>query len=362
MIHWNKEEGKERMIRKLGVLISILMLTALFPAGGSSNPAAGLYREITDMAGRKVKIPASITKVLTTSPPPATFVYMIAPEKLGGWFMPPTGQARKYIPEKFHHIPVMGRERQASNYEAYIAARPDLVFVSYEAGTDPSNIDLIQEKFGMIPVVCVENTRNAVGYADTLRFMGEVLGVPARGNALVDYYLKVLQEVQQKVSGVPEKKRKRVYYAEKENGLATDPAGSCHSQLIDVCGGINVAQCQFSSGRGMTQVTMESILMWNPEIIITTSSEFVRHAYGDGTWKKIPAVQNRRIHCAPRIPFNWFDRPPGVNRIAGIPWTAHVLYPKLFPENWAKTKVKTFFSLFYHYDLSEDELSSLISS
>ncbi|WP_320042185.1 ABC transporter substrate-binding protein [uncultured Desulfobacter sp.] len=349
------------MIRKLTVFLSILMLAGLFPAGvKGAGPVAGSCREITDMAGRKVKIPANITKVLATSPPPSTFVYMIAPEKLGGWFFSPAGQARKYIPEKFRHIPVLGWGRQVSNYEAYIAAHPDLVFTSYEAGADSSRVDLVQEKFGSIPVVCVDNTRDAVGYAQTLAFMGEILGVPERGRALVDYYQNVLQEVQQKVSGIAEKNKRRVYYAEKENGLATDPPGSCHSQLIEVCGGINVAQCKIASGRGMTQVTMESVLMWHPDIIITTSPEFVRHAYADETWKKVPAVQKQQIHCAPRMPFNWFDRPPGVNRIVGIPWTAHVLYPESFPENWVKTRVKTFFSLFYHYELTEAELLSLI--
>lgn len=375
------------MIRKTGVFtvfIGMLMLTALFPAGvrpglggtpvlantanqedtGSNRvtPVAGPYREITDMAGRKVKIPATITKVLTTSPPPATFVYMIAPEKLGGWFSSPAGQAKKFIPEKFQHIPVLSWGRNVTNYEAYIAQHPDLVFELHETGFDLSRVDLVQKKFGTIPVVCVDNARNAEGYAGTLRFMGEVLGVPDRGQALAGFYEDLLQEVQQKVSGIPDGKRARVYYAEKENGLATDPAGSCHSQLIDVCGGINVAQCKISSGRGMTQVTMESVLMWNPGTIITTSPEFEQHAYGDGTWKKVVAVRDHRIHCAPGMPFNWFDRPPGVNRIPGIPWTAHVLYPDLFPENWAKTRVKTFFSLFYHYDLSEKELLSLISS
>ena len=86
------------MIRKISVFISILMLTSLVPAGVRGvGPVAGSCREITDMAGRKVNIPENITKVLATSPPPSTFVYMIAPEKLGGWFFSPAGQAQKYI-------------------------------------------------------------------------------------------------------------------------------------------------------------------------------------------------------------------------------------------------------------------------
>ena len=335
---------------------------ALSHAAQSTPDAAGIiqdgFREITDMAGRRVKIPKTVNKVLSTSPPPATFVYMLAPEKLGGWFFKATREASKFIPEQYRNIKILGWGRKASNYEAYIAQRPDVVFVGYEMETDPTRIDLIQEKFGRIPVVCVDNTRNAVGYGDTILFMGYVLGVPARAQVLVDYYNEVLAEVQQKTAAIPGKDRVRVYYAEGANGLATDPAGSFHSQLIEVCGGINVADCKLSSGSGMTGVTMESVLMWRPEKIITTSPEFVRHAYGDSSWKRTYPVQHQLIYCAPQAPFNWFDRPPGVNRIAGIPWTAHILYPELFSQAWFQSKIKTFFSLYYHYDLSDEDLSA----
>ncbi|MFH0725530.1 MAG: hypothetical protein V2B19_04125 [Pseudomonadota bacterium] len=42
------------------------------------------YRTITNMVGRRVLIPETISKALRTSPPPTTLVYMLAPAKLGG--------------------------------------------------------------------------------------------------------------------------------------------------------------------------------------------------------------------------------------------------------------------------------------
>lgn len=325
----------------------------------SDSPSKRSYRTIMDMAGRRVKIPEVISKVLATSPPPTTFVYMLAPEKLGGWFASFSGETRKYIPAQYLDIPVLSWGRKSSNYEAYIAMRPDLVFVGYEKGTDPSMADLTQNKFGGIPVVCVENTKNATGYAETIRFMGDVLGVPERAQELTAYYQNVLDEVQAKIKDIPQEKKIRVYYAEGNTGLATDPGGSPHSQLIEVCGGINVADCRLSSGSGMTAVTMESVLMWNPQVIITTNREFIHHVDADISWKKLAAVQNRRIYLVPGVPFNWFDRPPGVNRIIGIPWTACVLYPDLFTKDWLKTAVKKFFTLYYHYPLSDEEFLSL---
>lgn len=344
-----------------------MMAPAFADAGApahSDKSAAGQcpdsFRRITDMAGRHVLIPKKVSKVLSTSPPPVTFVYMLAPEKLGGWFTSPSEEARKFIPKQYRDITVLSWGRKSNNYEAYIAQHPELVFVGYEMGTDSSRIDLIREKFGKIPVVCVDNTRDAAGYAETIRFIGDVLGVPQRAQDLVAYYQDVMDEVRRKVAIIPKEKRSRVYYAEGDNGLSTDPSGSPHAQLIDVCGGVNVADCLISSGSGMTPVTIESVLMWQPDVIITTSREFMAHAQKDGTWKKITAVQNNRVYCAPRTPFNWFDRPPGVNRIVGIAWTAHILYPEIFSREWLRIKVKKFYALYYHHPLDDEAFVSLL--
>ena len=354
-----------KVIRKEAFLPAILGLVFLLlgPVRACAVDAGseGAYRTITDMDGRTVRIPANIAKVLSVSPPPTTFVYMLAPEKLAGWLgaQPKGGMA--YIPKGYRDKPVFNWGRGNVNVEAYLAAKPDIVFIGSESGTDPTNITILQEKFGTIPLVCVDNTRNATGYSATLRFMGGVLGVSDRAEKLIAYYEGVLKEVKTKVDALPPEKRVRVYYAEGSNGLSTDPSGSVHSQLIDVCGGVNVASCAVNTGSGMTQVTMESVLAWQPQVILTTEANFARQAPNDESWRRIPAVVNRRIYVTPSQPFNWFDRPPGVNRIVGIPWTAHVLYPELFPEDWCKRKVREFYELFYHYTLTDKELSDLMN-
>ncbi|GAB6909352.1 Periplasmic binding protein [Desulfosarcina cetonica] len=340
--------------------VAVVVMAAMTTTPVAATPTHPLTRTITDMAGRKVQVPVTIHTVLATAPPPTTFVYMLAPDKLGGWLGRISKNDTQFIPKAYRDLPTFGWGRRAMNYEAYIAARPDLVFAGCEPGMDPSRAELTQAKMGTIPVVCVDDTRNAVGYAPTLRFIGNLLGVADRAEVLIRYYETVLDEVRRKVATIAEKDRVRVYYAEGNNGLSTDPSGSPHAQLIDVCGGLNVADCQLAAGSGMTPVTLESVLMWRPEVIITTSQAFAMHAAGNASWQKTPAVKNRRVHLTPSQPFNWFDRPPGVNRIVGIPWTARILYPTLFSQAWLEGKVREFYSLYYHHTLSEAELGSLL--
>ncbi|MFA5257628.1 MAG: ABC transporter substrate-binding protein [Opitutales bacterium] len=353
-----------KIIHKTSLLFTLgLAIFLLGPARACAEEVKAelACRTITDMAGRTVRIPANVTKVLSVSPPPTTFVYMLAPEKLAGWLGAQPKENMAYIPKEYHDKPVFNWGRGNVNVEAYIVAAPDLVFVGSESCVDPLDIAIQQEKFGSIPLVCVDNTRNATEYSATLRFMGEVLGVPDRAEKLIAYYEGVLKEVQIKVEAIPAEKRVRVYYAEGNSGRSTDPSGSVHSQLIDVCGGINVASCTIDTGSGMTQVTLESILTWQPQVIITTDANFAKQAPEDETWQKLPAVANHRIYVTPSQPFNWFDRPPGVNRIVGIPWTAHILYPEVFPADWCRSKIREFYELFYHYTLTDEELDGLLN-
>jgi iron complex transport system substrate-binding protein len=330
------------------------------PPSGQFAEQNASYRTITDMAGRRVTIPANVSLVLCTSPPPTTFVYMLAPEKLGNVEISATNQSGLNLSSISTRLTTTGGG--STNYEAYIAMSPDLVFILCESGlSDPGTADLTQEKLGTIPVICVDNARNATMYGPTLLFMGDVLGVPDVAAGLNAYYQSVLTEVQTKVAAIPEEKRVRVYYAEGTDGLSTDAGGSCHSQLIDICGGINVAGTDAVFSSSSATVTKELVLVWKPDLIITTSKEFTGQVYNDTVWQLVPAVQNRRVYLTPNKPYNWFDRPPGVNRIVGIPWTAHLLYPDLFPEEWFRAKAKEFYHLFYHVDLSDEELTLLLS-
>jgi len=317
----------------------------------------GSYRTITDMAGRKVTIPANVTRVLGSF-----IIYYVAPEKIVSWDSNQTSDTRKFYSALPENITVISSG--SKNYEAQIAMHPDLVFISCGDGNAIAydSVNLTQEKYGTLPAVCLNNTQNVTNAEAVFRFLGDVLDKPERADELIRYYRGTLDEIQDKTSAIPKENRTRVYYAEGANGLETDASGSIHSQLIDLCGGNNVATIPgFQSGSGMTAVTMESVMIWKPDVIITNSRDFATNVYNDSNWQKIPAVQNHKIYVTPSRPGNWFDRSPSFYRIAGMSWTAHVLYPDLFPEGWMKQKVKEYFSVYHHYSLSDDELDELLS-
>ncbi|MCE7699181.1 MAG: ABC transporter substrate-binding protein, partial [Methanobacterium paludis] len=188
------------------------------------------------------------------------------------------------------------------------------------------------------------------------------LGVEDQANKLISFYDNMTTIVNSTVSNISEGDKVTVYYAEGTSGLQTDPNGSAHSQLITFCGGINVANVALKQGNGMSDVSMEQVLVWNPEVIITNNPQFYNGVYSNSSWQDVTAVQNKRVYLAPTVPEGWFDRPPGVNTIIGIPWTAKVLYPDKFQNLNMTSLTEEFYSEFYHVNLTDSDVKNILSN
>ncbi|BDC36083.1 ABC transporter substrate-binding protein [Candidatus Methanoliparum sp. LAM-1] len=316
---------------------------------------------IIDMVGREVEIPLEIDRVLGTSPPTTLMIYMLAPDKLAGWSFMPNGE---YIPQKYRDLPVVGGwfGTQSGNYENFIVMNPDVIFEGFHTEGDfRDTIYMRQKKFGDIPVVGVAETVDILYLKQPIQFVGKILDVENQSDELISFYDRMITMVSRRVSDIPDNEKRRVYYAEGPDGLMTDPKGSPHSQLIEICGGINIADCPLKMGYGRTEVNMEQVISWNPEIIIAGDQIFYDKIYSDPRWREIDAVKNHKVYLTPLSPFCWFDRPPGANTIIGIPWTAKILYPEKFDDIDIRNLTKEFYSKFYHYELTDEEVSQLLN-
>ena len=358
------------MEKKIKVII--LLFIVLIIAGVSthifltpSNVETVGSRNITDMINRSVEIPSSVNNVIATSPPMTTVLYMIAPDKLKAVNFQWTDEELKYVPMEYQGFPVVGGwyGTQDGSYEEFIAAEPDIIIESIDEGGDgdASTVSERQEKFGTIPVVAVKDTTNVESIDESITFMGEIVGVQDKAKELTDFNDKYLNIVNEKSSKLSDSDKKTVYYAQGDDGLQTNPSHSTHGQLIDLVGGVNVAD---SANQGNTtngiQVSMEQVISWNPDVIITTDPEFYASVYDNPNWAKINAVKNNEVYLSPQSPFKWFDRPVGANMIIGVPWTAKVIYPDQYKDINMVDATKEFYSNFYHFDLSDDEAKQIL--
>lgn len=320
-------------------------------------PRAFAQETLRDGAGRSVPIPAKVTRVFPAGPPAAILLYTLAPDLLIGWPTRPGPEAREFLLPEIAARPEIGRitgRGNTANLEIVLELKPDLILdVGSTRGTFASLADRVQSQTG-IPYALLDGRLDQG--AETYRTLGRLIGRPDQGEKLAVAVTAVLDGVRQRVARVPAEKRPRVYYARGPRGLETGRANSINMESLSLLGAINVAG---GDGGGLTNVSIEQILTWNPDVIVTVDRDFAANVRADPAWAAVKAVREGRVHLAPMLPFGWIDFPPAVNRLVGLPWLGSILYPDAFPAD-VTAWVKDFYLSHYHVDVSDAAIARLL--
>ncbi|MDR2774073.1 MAG: ABC transporter substrate-binding protein [Tannerella sp.] len=347
-----------RLINNLFLLAVTLVVTVGCRPG--SRIVQGEYRTITDMAGRTLEIPVEIDAVFAGRHPIHALYAFDTAITVNNVFRY-TETEKKYLKRSFYEGKPYALEDAS---EEIVRLAPDIVLFS--DFLTPDNIeraDELQKKL-QIPVVLMDN--DILNYKQTLAFLGGLLRKEEKAAELIGFVEKYVDPIPVKAKDIPDEQRKRVYYAEGMKGLNTDPSGSVHSLMIDLAGGVNVAQTDILPGKGMTGVSLEQIYRWNPDLILVWSGNFdgmdsYREILVSPAWRSLEAVKRNAVYQVPWRPFGWIDRPPGMNRLIGIVWLANLLYPDVF-QNDMNVVTKEFFWKFYHYDMTDEEVREIVNT
>lgn len=316
----------------------------------------------TDSAGRAVELPKSINRIAPAGSLAQIVLFSLCPDKIIGWSAKPSVAEKKYLGEKYQSLPVFGQfygKNVSLNLESLIAAKPDVIIDVGEAKkTVKEDMDGIQRQTG-IPVVFVEATLKTMPQAYLA--LGRLVGMDKEADVLAGYCAETIRRTEEAGGKIPDSEKAGVYYAEGEKGLQTDPSGSIHADVIDIVGGKNVAQIENAAGAGLNDVSMEQIILWKPDVILVSPGTVYGIMGEDPLWREFDAVQNDRYFEIPNGPYNWMGRPPSINRILGVKWLGNLLYPELYPYDMVK-ETRDFYNLFYHYNLSDEEVETLLAN
>lgn len=317
---------------------------------------AVLLTPIARAAGQKLLVyngalpaPNDIQRVFAAGPPAAVFLYALTPEKLLGWPIKLAAENLAFIHPQQQKLPFVGRlagRGSTVSLETLLLLAPDVIVDVGNAGaTHRSAAQRVTQQTG-IATLQVEGL-----LAETprqLREAGALLGVSARAEQLASYSEKVLARAArfaQKQAANPS----RIYFTRSFDGLETGLAGSIHSEVIELLGCENVAKQ--TGHKGVGQVSLEQLMVWQPDYLLTQDLEFVELASTAAQWQALTAVQAGRVYCAPKLPFGWLDGPPGINRLLGILWLMALLEDRLTGPQ-LQDEVAEFFTLFYRSETS----------
>jgi iron complex transport system substrate-binding protein len=319
------------------------------------------------MVGRQVRVPLQIRRVYGMSPMGTILVYTLDPSLLVGWNYPPDAGEKSLLLEPYRNLPVLGGwfgKDTTGNLEKIMQSHPD-VLISMGDPLGTAQAERVQAQTH-IPVFVI--TGGLENFPAAYEKAGELLGSAPRAAMLAEKCRRTVDEISRKVSGIPPERRRRYYYAEGPKGQETEPGGSAHAESMNFAGGLNVAAgVEEQKGYGHSPVSMEQVLRWNPEVVITgydhTSSpgEFYTRIWTDARWKNVAAVRNREVYETPQYPFCWIDRPPSVNRIIGIKWLANIFYPELFHYDM-REETRRFYETFYQVKVSDAQLNEILAT
>jgi iron complex transport system substrate-binding protein len=313
---------------------------------------------VTDATGRAVAIPDTVARVFPAGPPAAILLYAVAPDLLLGWPRPNRPNECAFMLPDICKRPVVGRltgRGNTANLETVLALKPDLILdVGSITATYVSLAELVQVQTG-IPYALLDGRFEAT--AATLRKVGELVHRQAAADALATYAEQTITTIKARIDPIPAAQRPRIYYARGPRGLDTALGGSINVETIEFLGARNVAA---ERKGGLAAVSMEQVLLWNPDIIVTIDADFAANVRNDPQWASVAAVRAGRVFLSPTLPFGWVDFPPSVNRLIGLWWLAKILYPAQFPED-LKVLARDFYTRFYHVTPSDADIARVLA-
>jgi iron complex transport system substrate-binding protein len=336
------------LFRSFGVAVALALAAATVQA-----------RPVTDSASRTVEVPDNVSRVFAAGPPASVLLNVLAPQKMIGWVRTPSDAEKPFLLPSVRDLPQLGRltgRGGTLNLEQLLADKPDLI-IDFGSINDTykSLADRVQNQTG-IPYLLVdgrfENT------AAALRLLGSAIGAKERSDALVGYAEETFALVDRIVAAVPADKRPRVYLARGPRGLETSSRGSINTEIIERVGATNVVE-GFGQRGGIVNASAEQVIAWNPDTIVTLDRDFAQNVKSRPEWSTVAAVQNNRVLLSPNLPYGFVDAPPSVNRLIGLRWLLHKLYPDKTPGN-LREEIAVFYKVFYQVEPAKPDLDRLL--
>jgi iron complex transport system substrate-binding protein len=313
---------------------------------------------LTDAAGRAIAIPDRVERVFAAGPPASVLLYTFAPDLLLGW-------ARSHEPAQCAFLgagacdkPEVGRltgRGNTTNLEVLLKLKPDLIVdVGTINDTFVSLADRVQGQTG-IPYALLDGRFQAV--AATYRQLGDLTHRQTQAEEFARYAGDTIATIKSRINKIADAQRPRVYYGRGPRGLETGLGGSINVETIEYLGARNVAA---ERQGGIVTVSVEQVLAWAPDVIITIDPGFAASVRTDPVWAPLKAVQSGRVYLSPSLPFSWVDFPPSVNRLIGLWWLATVLYPEKFPDD-LRPITRDCYQRFYHMTPTDAQVDALLS-
>jgi len=269
-------DSKNKLVR-----FSIILIGCLFLSGFSfSSPV-----ELNDINGKLIQVTQNPQRVVSLVPSVTEVIFKLgADESLKGITYHstyPSGTSKKEVVGGFF----------SPSIEKIDAINPDLIFVS---ALQKDVIDYFQHKNTILVNIEIGSIENSL---NNILLLGKLFSKEKNAEKLVETIKSGLRIVSQKISKIPETKRKRVIRLMGKESVMTPGVDSFQNEMIHAAGGITH---EFGKKGNIISVTKEEWIGFNPEVIYGCGPDKeVAQLLNKPGWKDVEAVKNGKIYYFP---------------------------------------------------------------
>ena len=321
-------------------------------------------RMVTDATGRQVEVPVHPRRIAVAAMVLPNMVYALQgtadnivsmpPASYSGWEM----STLKYLAPELENVDTtMVNDDFSVNVEALAAADVDLV-LNWDTQTDQAE----QLEAVGIPCFLVTSAKDMDSLKSLVTMLGDVLNCQDKAKQATSWYDETMSYFNSKsdqVSALTEDQKPRGLHFQNVNQMTCYTKG-INPGITDLEGGQN-----FTLPEEVTEVTMERILAFDPEIIFisnfddVTPQDFYENKLEGQDWSQVSAVKNHKVYKVPCGLYRWAP-PNAFEKPLYMYWTAQIVQPEIFNDYNISDTIRSFYSDFYGYDLSDEELSALL--
>lgn len=299
--------------------LTIGLTLALCLAGASASHAEdGKSRAFTDERGVTVQVPAHPQRIASISYFATDVALALGIKPVATTYMV-ANRYPDYLLGLTKDIKQIG-QRAKPNLELLSEAKPDLIVAMkrYTVG----NADALQK---IAPYLAYNMELLSESYSEVAQ-LSDILGKPERGVALNDDFRKHLDEFAAKA---PKGKNPRFQIM-----WGGDTPFSFHTEntaasIVAALGGDNIAGPMTPGGKFGLELSLETMLEKDPEVIFVMDSGPDRPHENNPIWNQLSAVKNTRVFY---VGDEWVETNGPIARELVLREAAHYLYPDVFPK------------------------------
>lgn len=365
--------------RSACLLLALTLVLALVGCGQASQPASSGGEEsqegdtitIVDHNDNTVQVPRDVQRIVVCDilPLPSVLaVFFDSAEKIVGMTDTSMSAAKNGLLGQLYPEILNAETGFISgtevNIEELMTLDPDVVF--YSASSPQLGQQLTEAGFAAVAISankwdydCIETLEN------WFALLGQIFPENDKTELVQSYSQEAYDLVQERVSGLSDEERERVFFLFKysENSILTSGAHFFGNWWAEAVGAVNVAKELDVDNQA--EVNLEQVYAWDPDMILITNftsaqpQDLYDNTVGSYDWSGVSAVKNQQVYKMPLGMYRSYT--PGVDTPVTLLWLAKTVYPDLFTDIDIVEKTKDYYKTVFGVELTEEQAASIFA-